>query len=186
MLSVELYKAKDYTPTTYKKDMNISYNRDQLTKMKIPQLKELCIGFNLKKSGKKDILIDRIIQHTSEKHIEKPTPDSTVDLEFENKIWPAYSAWFSKTNYKIYKQTQPFKWDLVSRSEIQETFNKYDYSKSPLRNDSLVPVPTTRTEQFIEMFFQYIGGEWDEPQNDDGEWTESDQNNFIAHMKAVA
>ena len=86
MLSVELYKAKDYTPTTYKKDMNISYNRDQLTKMKIPQLKELCIGFNLKKSGKKDILIDRIIQHTSEKHIEKPTPDSTVDLEFENKI----------------------------------------------------------------------------------------------------
>ena len=77
--------------------MNISYNREQLSKMKIPQLKELCIGFNLKKSGKKDILIDRIIQHTSQKHIEKPTPESTVDLEFENKICPAYSAWFSKT-----------------------------------------------------------------------------------------
>ena len=89
-------------------------------------------------------------------------------------------------NFKIYKQVVPFKWELVSRSEIQETFNKYDYSKSPLRNDSLVPVPTTRTEQFIEMFFECIGGEWDEPQNDDGEWTETDQNEFIAHMKAAA
>jgi len=166
--------------------MNISYDREQLSKMKIPQLKELCVGFNLKKSGKKDILIDRILQHTSHNPIEKTTPETTMELEFENKILPAYSSWFSNNNFKIYKQVVPFKWELVSPTEIRETFENYDYSKSPLRNDSLVPVPTTRAEQFLEMFFEKVGGEWDEPQNDEGEWTESDQNNFIAHMKTAA
>ena len=166
--------------------MIISLNQEQLSKMKIPQLKELCVEFKLKKSGKKDILIDRILQHISQNHLEKTTPETAMDLEFENKILPAYSSWFSNNNFKINKQVKSFKWELVSPTEIRETFMNYDYSKSPLRNDSLVPVPTTRTEQFLEMFFEKIGGEWDEPQNDEGEWTESDQNNFIAHMKAAA
>ena len=65
--------------------MNISYDQAQLSKMKIPQLKELCVEFKLKKSGKKDILIDRILQHTSHNPIEKTTPETTMDLEFENR-----------------------------------------------------------------------------------------------------
>ena len=42
-------------------------------------------------------------------------------------------------------------------------------------------------EEFIEMFFEKIGQEWDNPQDKDGEeWDECSQQDFINIMKVVA
>ena len=111
----------------------------------------------------------------------------TNNDEFQIKTWPAWKSWWSKNNYTISKQVAGFKWETVDDEEIRSAFMKYDYTKSDLRKDKFVPVPKNRTEEFLEMFFEKIGGEWDSPLNEDGEeWDDEIMENFTKHMKAAA
>ena len=107
--------------------------------------------------------------------------------EFQIKTWPAWESWWSKSNFTISKQVAAFKWEKVQDEEIRSAFMEYDYTKSDLRKDKLVPVPKNRTEEFLEMFFEKIGGEWDSPLNEDEEeWDVGDMQDFTNHMKAAA
>ena len=165
--------------------INISLNRTELEKKKLPELKAICDEFKLKKQGKKSILVDRIIEYAQQQQQPEVTFESNDD--FQIKTWPAFKGWFSKNKITISKQVESFKWETVDDSEIHQEFFKYDYTKSDLRKDSLVPVPTNRTEEFLEMFFEKIGAEWDNPQNEHGEeWDEATLQDFVTHMKSVA
>ena len=171
--------------------INISLNRAELEKKKLPELKAICDEFKLKKQGKKSILVDRIIEYAQQ---QQQQPEATLtevtfdsNDDFQIKTWPAFKGWLSKNKITISKQVESFKWQTVDDSEIQEEFFKYDYTKSDLRKDSLVPVPINRTEEFLEMLFDKIGVEWDNPQNEDGEeWDEATLQDFVTHMKSVA
>lgn len=176
--------------------------RTELTSMKVNQLKELCNNYNIPKMGKKAELIQRISDYETKKqqkqqqsdnflvrgNSQKLNKDGTIDTEFENKTWPAFCSWWSSHNLNLYKQEDTgFNLVNVSHPEIRATFMDYDYTKSDLRKDSLVPTPTTRSEEFIEMFFAKIGQQWEYPQNEDyDEWDETTQQDFIAHMKCAA
>lgn len=170
--------------------INISLNRAELEKKKLPELKAICDEFKLKKQGKKSIIVDRIIEYAQQQQQPEATlTEVTFDSndDFQIKTWPAFKCWFSKNKITISKQVESFKWQTVDDSEIQEEFFKYDYTKSDLRKDLLVSVPTNRTEEFLEMFFEKIGAEWDNPQNEDGEeWDEATLQDFVTHMKSVA
>lgn len=154
-----------------------------ITSMNVKQLKELCNEYKLTKTGKKADLIARITEYTRSLNV----VDSSTDDVFETKIWPAYSSWWSKHEFELVEQVENFKWEKVSYEKIRDSFMNYDYTKSDLRKDSLVPIPKTIGEEFIEMFFEKIGQEWDNPQDKDGEeWDECSQQDFINIMKVVA
>ena len=162
-----------------------------ITSMNVKQLKELCNEYKLTKTGKKADLIARITEYTRSLNVVDSSTDdvtnTSTDDVFETKIWPAYSSWWSKHEFELVEQVENFKWEKVSYEKIRDSFMNYDYTKSDLRKDSLVPIPKTIGEEFIEMFFEKIGQEWDNPQDKDGEeWDECSQQDFINIMKVIA
>ena len=76
----------------------------------------------------------------------------------------------------------------VHHCEIRAAFKDYDPAASTLRADHLVPVPHTKMEIFLEMFFDKLGGEWEmlrECSDERGEedFSESEERKFVQEMK---
>ena len=179
----------------------------ELKKMKVSELRQMCEEYNLEKTGLKAVLVERILEYQNQekKKIESQKQNeilmrgeqkkinnkmtNIIDTEFENKTWPAYIDWWNKSKFDVFKQIDKFKWNKIDNREIRATFMDYDYTKSELRKDRLVPVPTNSTEKFLEMFFEKVGGEWsvfpkDEYDEEDIEFDESTEQDFIKCMKA--
>ena len=177
----------------------------ELKKIKVSELRQMCEEYNLEKTGLKAVLVERILEYKNQekKKIEsqkqneilmrgeqkKINKDGTIDTEFENKTWPAYIDWWNKSKFDVFKQIDKFKWNKIDNREIRATFMDYDYTKLGPRKDRLVAVPTNSTEEFLEMFFEKVGGEWsifpkNEYDEEDIEFDEEHQQDFIKCMKA--
>ena len=135
------------------------YTLKILEVMKVAQLKSVCLEYELKISGNKQELIDRIISHQEKitqeqvaweklmKHGAKERDDGFERVirvfqqwSDENGFWPA----------KLNKSGVSF--ENVNINEIRSAFADYDPEASPLRKDRLVPTSDTKLEVFLDMF----------------------------------
>jgi len=170
-------------------------SREILEQLKLPALKEVCRGYNLAISGNKTELFERIIAH--QEKLEKQKADKLKRLaygaeegdgEFEVTIMK-FLYWCKKNNYTVNEMAENgCSYMPVHHCEIRAAFKDYDPAASSLRDDHLVPVPHTKMEIFLEMFFDKLGGEWEmfrECSDERGEedFSESDERKFIQEMK---
>ena len=177
-------------------------SREILEQLKTPALKEVCRGYNLAVSGKKSELFERIIAH--QEKLEKQQAeqqqrlaygaeaatlaDGTPDIEFEATMTKFFD-WSNATFWNICKLSESgVSFQKVDRREIRAAFKDYDPAASSLRADRLVPVPHTKMEIFLEMFFDKLGGEWEmfrECSDERGEkdFDESEERKFVQEMK---
>ena len=177
-------------------------SREILEQLKVPALKETCRGYNLTVSGKKAELFERIIAHQEKLQHEKVEQkqrlaygaevpiliDGTPDSEFEN-VMEKYIEWSNTTFWNISKLAKNgVSFEKVDIREIRAAFKNYDPAASTLRADHLIPVPQTKAEIFLEMFFDKLGGEWEmfcECSDERGEedFNEVHEMNFAKYMK---
>lgn len=166
-------------------------SREILEQMKTPALKEVCRGYNLGVSGKKSELFERIIAH--QEKLEKQQAEQQQRLaygaeegdgEFEATIMK-FLYWCETNNFAVNEVAESgASFQKVHHCEIRAAFKDYDPAASTLRDDHLVPVPHTKMEIFLEMFFDKLGGEWEMfCECDEKEFDESEEHNFIQEMK---
>jgi hypothetical protein len=176
-------------------------SREILEQLKMPALKEVCQGYKIVSSGKKSELFERIIAHQEKlkKQQEEQQqrldygsdppllPDGTPDSEFEATM-TRFFDWCEINEWRVYelaKNSSSFQ--KVDHREIRASFKEYDPAVSTLRDDRLVPVPRNKTEIFLEMFFDKLGGEWemfcDWFGRGEEEFDESEQRKFTDEMK---
>ena len=166
-------------------------SREILEQLKVPALKEVCRGYNLAISGKKIELFERIIAH--QEKLEKQQAEKQqrlaygaeeADSEFEATTTKFFN-WCETNHFAVNEIAENgCSFQKVDRREIRASFKEYDPAASSLRNDSLVPVPHTKMEIFLEMFFDKLGGEWEMfCECDEKEFDESEEHNFIQEMK---
>ena len=101
--------------------INISLNRAELEKKKLPELKVICDEFKLKKQGKKSILLTALSNmHNNNNNLTTLT-EVTFDSndDFQIKTWPAFKGWLSKTRLPFLSKLSLFKWQTVDDSEIK-------------------------------------------------------------------
>ncbi len=143
-------------------------SREVLEQLKVPALKEVCRGYNLAISGKKIELFERIVAHQEkldkqqlEKQQRLAYGAKEGDGEFEATM-AKFFDWCEKNNYTVNEMAENgCSYRPVDHDEIRAAFKDYDPAASTLRNDRLVPVPQTKMEIFLEMFFDKLGGEWE-------------------------
>ena len=108
------------------------YARNTLESLKAKALQEICISYNLKKSGKKRELIERIINH--QEKIQKEEEDKKRTLEhgeeirgeeFE-KIIRAFDQWCSKEGFAPYQGYMTTK--KVDINEIRSEFANHEHN----------------------------------------------------------
>ena len=171
--------------STKKVELNLLYNDDNnnthsekmptITDHTRPVLETMRTGFlkiiltenKLPTSGKKAELVQRILDYQDKLQAEGEAWEQLMikgaaiqDDEFE-KIMQAYTSWCEQNNFHVFKMAASgYTFSKVHINEIRAEFMDYDPSKSPLRNDSLVPIPATKMDIFLEMFFENLGGIW--------------------------
>jgi hypothetical protein len=176
-------------------------SREILEQLKIPALKEVCRGYKITSSGKKSELFERIIAH-QEKHEKhqaeqeqrlaygaevQTLADGTPDNEFEATM-AKFFDWCETNKWSVIELAKNgYSFQKVDRREIRASFKEYDPAASTLRADRLVPVPRNKTEIFLEMFFDKLGGEWEmfsecSDERDEG-FDECEEHKFIDEMK---
>ena len=166
-------------------------SREILEQLKLPALKEACRGYNLSISGKKSELFERIVAH--QEKVEKQPAEKQQrlaygaqvdDSEFEATI-ARFFEWCEKNEFTVNElAANGCSFQEVDHREIRASFKDYDPAASTLRNDRFVPVPQTKMEIFLEMFFDKLGGEWEMfCECDEKEFDESEEHNFIQEMK---
>ena len=144
---------------------------EEMKALKMPELKDLCRDYNLRVSGKKDDLCQRILAHQWKMELKKQRleladeiatkPDGSVDDEFEIVI-KNYFDWCKKNHFAAHEIAEGgYSYKKVDYREIRASFKEYDPDASTLREDKYVPVPQNKMEVFIEMFFDKLGGEWE-------------------------
>jgi hypothetical protein len=175
-------------------------SHEVLEQMKTPALKEVCRGYNLGVSGKKSELFERIIAHQEKLETQRaeqqqrlaygaevPTlADGTQDSEFEATMTKFFN-WCETNNFAVNEVAESgASFQKVDRREIRAAFKDYDPAASTLRADRFVPVPHTKMEIFLEMFFDKLGGEWEMFSSDEAA-SELDfecyERDFITDMK---
>ena len=118
------------------------YTRKIIEVMKVAQLKSVCSEYELKISGNKQELIDRIISH-QEKITQKQVAYEKLmkhgaeerDDEFERVI-RVFQQWSDENGFwpaKLNKSGVSF--ENVNINEIRAAFADYDPDASPLRKD---------------------------------------------------
>ena len=178
-------------------------SREILEELKVPALKEVCRGYNLSVSGKKTELFERIIAYQEKLEKEQAEKqqrlaygaqaatlaDGTPDSEFE-AVMKNYVEWSNATFWNICVLAESgVSYQKLDLREIRAAFKDYDPAASTLRNDRYVPVPQNKTEIFLEMFFDKLGGEWEmfcECSDERGEedFDESEELKFTDYMKS--
>lgn len=108
------------------------YARNTLETLKAKALQDICISYNLKKSGKKSELIERIINH--QEKIQKEEEDKKRTLEhgeeirgeeFE-KVIRAFGQWCSKEGFALYHGYLTTK--KVDINEIRSEFANHQHN----------------------------------------------------------
>lgn len=95
--------------------------------------------------------------------LENGRPDS----EFEYTMSKFFN-WCENNKFAVNELSPSgYSFQKVDYREIRAAFKDYDPSVSTLRADRLVPVPNTKIEIFLEMFFDKLGGEWEMISTDD-------------------
>ena len=136
------------------------YSREILEQLKTPALKEVCREHNLKCSGKKDELVERIITHQDK--LEKQRQELSArmsygamkrDEDFE-RVMQVFEQWCDENGFRPSKLAESgVSYEFVDINEIRAAFADYDPSTSTLREDRLVPTPSTKLDVFLEMLF---------------------------------
>jgi hypothetical protein len=166
---VELNLLYNNTNNTHSESMPaITHTRQVLETMRVGFLKIILTENNLPTSGKKAELVQRILDHQNKLQVQDDAWEQLMikgsaiqDDEYE-KVMQSYTAWCEQNNFNAYKMDPiDYTFSKVHINEIRAEFMDYDPSASPLRNDSLVPNPTTKMDIFLEMFFENLGGIWE-------------------------
>ena len=136
------------------------YSRENLKQLNISLLKEVCSEHNLSCSGKKVELIERIIAHQDKLEKQRQKISALMergavkrDEDFERVI-QVFERWCDENGFapsKLAESGVSYEW--VHINEIRAAFADYDPSTSTLREDRLVPTPSTKLEVFLEMLF---------------------------------
>ena len=149
------------------------YTRKILEVMKVAQLKSVCSEYELKISGNKQELIDRIISHQEKITQEQVAWEKLMKHGAEERddgfarVIRVFREWSDEDGFwpaKLSKSGVSF--EYVDINEIRAAFADYDPDTSPLREDMLVPTPGTKLEVFLEMLF-----------NERDDWTICDTTN---------
>lgn len=180
------------------------FSHEIIEQLEMPALKELCRGYKIVSSGKKSELFERIIEHQEQLEkqqaeqqqrlaygAEMPTlADGTPDSEFEATM-TRFFYWCELNEWGVYEIAKSgHSYQKVDQLEIRASFRDYDPAASTLRADRLVPVPHNKTEIFLEMFFDKLGGEWEMfgewcgcNLREEEEFGEYEQHKFTVEMK---
>ena len=172
--------------------MNTNLTQPELSKLKQKELKHICQEKGLPISGKKSILVDRILEHQTKSAAKKKAADQILaegakkgDKNFE-KVMKLFGQWLSKNKFDIFRlNDQGTNYEKLNINIVREAFAKYDPSTSDLRNDHLVPVPNNPMEVFLEMFFQHLDQDWYifDTTEKDREFDEEVTSKFVHHLK---
>ena len=174
---------------------NNTYTLPVLTAMRTGFLKLILSDNELSTSGKKEELIQRILDYQTKINAEKEAWEHMMlkgeikqEDEFE-KVMLSYITWCKENNFQIHKvNSSGHSFSLVHINEIRFAFMEYDPSASPLRKDRLVPVPNTKMDIFLEMFFEKLGTIWyffDADEEHDREFGEEYQGLFVEELKKM-
>ena len=136
------------------------YTRKVLEAMKVAQLKTVCTEYELQISGKKQNLIERIIAHQEKITQEQIAWEKLMkhgaeerDMGFERVI-RVFQHWAEENGFWPAKLSKSgVSYEHIDINEIRAAFADYDPSTSTLREDRLVPTPSTKLDVFLEMLF---------------------------------
>ena len=138
---------------------------NNIKNLKIKDLKEICDKYGLPKYGNKATLIERITIKIENIEINKrryqellKSGEEIQDDEFE-RIIDRFQSWLTCNNLKLTKEST-LDFEELDIREIRSLFIKYDYTKSYLRNDKLIPIPQNKVEEFLEFFYEYLDKNW--------------------------
>jgi hypothetical protein len=134
-----------------------------LKKLNVAALKEVCRGYKLPSSGNKSALFLRVKSHqekvsraAEEKSrrreyggAEMRLEDGSVDVEFES-VWSKFVAWCAGNDYAVFELVGGASFEKVDVREMRASFKACAGSSSG-----------GKMEQFLEMFFDNLGGEWE-------------------------
>ena len=136
------------------------FTREVLEQLKVPALKEVCRGYSLPISGKKSELFLRIIAHqekldgTAQKWSQLMTYGAMKRGEDFERVIQVFERWCDENGFAPSKLAESgVSYEFVDINEIRAAFADYDPSTSTLREDRLVPTPSTKLEVFLEMLF---------------------------------
>lgn len=174
-------------------------SHENLQKYKVSQLKEVCREYNILMSGKKSELIQRIMEHEEKNNKKKEEKnerlvygeepatliDGTPDTEFD-AIITKFLNWFKNKNFSIERLSiNGHSFDKVDQHEIRASFKDYLKTEAELRSSMKNQLTLTKTEIFINMFFDKLGIYWfvfDEKDENEIEF-EYYENDFTEYMK---
>ena len=172
--------------------MDTNYTSEELAKLKQKELKNICQERGLPISGKKSILVDRILEQQTKYNAKKESEDKILaegskkrDKNFE-KVMMLFEKWLSKNKFDIFQlNDQGTNFKKLNINIVREAFAKYDPSTSDLRKDHLIPVPNTTMEIFLEMFFQHLDQDWYifDVSEKDREFDEEVTSKFVQDLK---
>ena len=149
------------------------YTRNTLEAKKVPELKDICRNYKLVPQGKKQELITKIIEYQEKITQEQIAWEKLMkhgaeerDMGFERVI-RVFQHWAEENGFWPAKLSKSgVSYEHIDINEIRAAFADYDPDTSSLREDKLVPIPKTKLDIFLEMFF-----------NEHDDWTMFDKTN---------
>ena len=149
------------------------YTRNTLEAKKVPELKDICRNYKLVSQGKKQELITKIIEYQEKITQEQIAWEKLMkhgaeerDMGFERVI-RVFQHWAEENGFWPAKLSKSgVSYEHIDINEIRAAFADYDPDTSSLREDKLVPIPKTKLDIFLEMFF-----------NEHDDWTMFDKTN---------
>ena len=138
----------------------MNFTKELLENKKVSELKELCRQLKVPISGNKKELVTRILEWEEKTTKEKNEWDKLMaygaeerDEGFERVI-SIFKFWSEENGFwpsKLGKSGVSY--ESVDINEIRAAFADYNPDTSSLRDDKLVPAPSTKLEVFLEMLF---------------------------------
>tara|TARA_X000001036_G_scaffold402949_1_gene409128 strand:- start:1466 stop:2071 length:606 start_codon:yes stop_codon:yes gene_type:complete len=136
------------------------YSRKVLEVLTAKMLKEICTDYGLATSGKKAVLVERIIEHQDKLENLRQNWEARMsygvakrDEGFERVI-QVFQQWTDENGFWPSKLAKSgVSYEFVDINEIRAAFADYDPDTSTLREDKYVPCPGTKLEVFLEMLF---------------------------------
>ena len=136
------------------------YSHQFLENLKVKALQGICTDYGIKTSGKKMELIERIIEHQGKLEKLRQNWNARMahgaakrDEDFE-RVMQVFEQWTDENGFWPAKLSDSgVSYVNVDINEIRAAFADYDPTTSSLREDRLVPTPSTKLDVFLEMLF---------------------------------